>query len=121
MGNHHELAEKTCLPCKGGVPPLKGKELKALMDQLGNEWSLVGDHHLEKEYRFKDFKSALSFTNRVGEIAEREGHHPDIHLSFGKVKIILWTHKIDGLTESDFIMAAKCDEAITAGGKNAGI
>lgn len=115
MGNRFELAQKKCVPCKGGVPPLKGKDLEILMDQLGKEWSLVRDHHLEKEYRFKDFKSALSFTNRVGEIAESEGHHPDIHLSFGKVKIILWTHKIDGLTESDFIMAAKCDEAEAGG------
>lgn len=90
---------------------MKDEELKSFLDQLGNDWSLEGDHHVEKEFRFKNFKKALSFTNLVGEIAEREGHHPDIHLSFGKVKILLWTHKINGLTESDFIMAAKCDEA----------
>lgn len=67
-------------------------------------------HHLEKEYRFADFKTALDFTNKVGAVAEKEGHHPDIYLAYGKVKIVLWTHKIDGLSESDFILAAKCDE-----------
>ncbi len=70
---------------------------------------MVDEHHLEKEYRFKDFRAALAFTNRVGEVAEAQGHHPDIHLSWGKAKLIIWTHKIDGLTESDFIFAAKTD------------
>ncbi len=107
-----DLSKKSCVTCKGGVPPLKGKELADLLKQLGNGWKLVKDHHLEKEYTFPDFRGALTFTNLVGEVAEEEGHHPDIYLAWGKVKITLWTHKIDGLTESDFILAAKCDQEL---------
>lgn len=83
--------------------------MKELLDELGGGWLLADGHHLEKEYRFADFREALQFTNKVGELAEKEGHHPDIHLSWGKVKLLIWTHKIDGLTESDFILAAKAD------------
>ena len=106
-----ELAAKSCIPCRGGVPPLKGAELQALAKKLGGAWRVVNEHHLEKDYTFKDFKEALAFTNAVGEIAEREGHHPDIYLAWGKVGLSIWTHKIDGLTESDFVLAAKADEA----------
>lgn len=105
------LAKKNCIPCRGDVPPLKGEQLLHFKNQLGGDWSLVEEHHLEKIYGFKDFKQALAFTNRLGEIAEKEGHHPDIHLSWGKARVLIWTHKIDGLTESDFILAAKADEA----------
>lgn len=104
-----DLAAKECIPCKGGVPPLKGGELKALHEAVNNGWRLVRDHHLEKEYKFKNFREALDFTNRVGEMAERQNHHPDIYLAWGKVKVSIWTHKIDGLTESDFFFAAKTD------------
>jgi 4a-hydroxytetrahydrobiopterin dehydratase len=104
-----DLAEKECIPCKGEVPPLNQQELKELLDKLGGSWQVVDGHHLEKEYRFKDFRTALAFTNRVGELAEAQGHHPDIYLSWGKVKLVIWTHKINGLTESDFIFAAKAD------------
>lgn len=106
-----ELAALSCVPCRGGVPPLKGAELQALATKLGGGWRVVNEHHLEKGYTFKDFKEALAFTNAVGEIAEREGHHPDIYLAWGKVGLSIWTHKIDGLTESDFVLAAKADEA----------
>lgn len=109
MNLHCDLSKKHCVPCRGGVPPLKGEELIKLLKKLGNHWKVIDEHHLEKEYTFHDFKEALLFTNKVGEIAEEERHHPDILLSYGKVKIQLWTHKIDGLTESDFILAAKCD------------
>jgi len=105
-----ELARKQCVPCMGGVPPLQGREVKKLLDQLGRGWTVVDDHHLEKEYKFDDFRQALGFTNRVGELAEEQGHHPDVYLAWGKVKLTLWTHKINGLTESDFIFAAKADE-----------
>ncbi|MBP2680522.1 MAG: pterin-4-alpha-carbinolamine dehydratase [Candidatus Krumholzibacteriota bacterium] len=105
-----ELSKKQCVPCMGGVPPLDGREIKKLLDQLGKGWTVVENHHIEKEYTFDDFLQALDFTNRVGRLAEEQGHHPDIQLGWGRVKIILWTHKIDGLTESDFILAAKCDE-----------
>ena len=104
-----ELATKTCKPCQGGVPPLKGDELRKLAERLDNGWQVVDDHHLEKEYTFKDFREALDFTNRIGEVAEEQNHHPDIFLTYGKVRIQMWTHKIDGLTESDFVFAAKCD------------
>ena len=106
------LAKKTCIPCKGGVPPLKGTKLDALLEKLKNDWKIIKEHHLEKEYSFKNFKEALSFTNKVGELAENQGHHPDIFLAWGKVKLTIWTHKIDGLTESDFIFAAKADKEL---------
>src|ERR1043166_5219136 len=96
------LAEKECVPCKGGMPPLKGEELQKLRGELSRDWQVVREHHLEKEYKFKDFREALDFTNKVGELAEAQGHHPDIYLTWGKVKLTIWTHKIDGLTESDF-------------------
>ena len=105
-----DLSSKECIPCKGGVPPLKGREVAELLDRLAGGWRVVDEHHLEKEYRFKDFRMALAFTSRVGELAEAQRHHPDIHLSWGKVRLTIWTHKIDGLTESDFILAAKADD-----------
>ncbi|OGQ17847.1 MAG: 4a-hydroxytetrahydrobiopterin dehydratase [Deltaproteobacteria bacterium RIFCSPHIGHO2_02_FULL_40_11] len=104
-----QLAQKSCEPCKGDIPPLKSEKLKQFQKQIHAGWQVIQEHHLEKEFSFKDFKSALVFTNKVGEIAEHEGHHPDIYLSWGKVKLTLWTHKINGLTESDFILAAKVD------------
>jgi len=107
-----DLASMDCVPCKGGVPPLKGEELAKLFEQLGGAWKVIDEHHLEREYTFRNFREALDFTNRVGEIAEQQGHHPDICLAWGKVKLTVWTHKIDGLTESDFVFAAKADEAV---------
>ena len=104
-----DLAKKECVPCKGGVLPLRGPEVSELLSKLGEGWRVVEEHHLEKEYRFKDFRTALAFTNRVGELAEAQGHHPDIYLAWGKVRLVIWTHKINGLTESDFIFAAKAD------------
>jgi len=103
-----ELADKKCVPCRGGTPPLKGKELETMHHGVPL-WSVVNEHHLHREFRFPDFSQALQFVNRVGAIAEEEGHHPDILLAWGKAGVTLWTHKIDGLTESDFIMAAKID------------
>jgi 4a-hydroxytetrahydrobiopterin dehydratase len=104
------LAEKECVPCKGGVPPLKGSDLARLAQELKPGWQVVDEHYLEREFKFKNFREALDFTNKVGELAEAQGHHPDIYLAWGKVKVTLWTHKVDGLTESDFIMAAKIDQ-----------
>jgi 4a-hydroxytetrahydrobiopterin dehydratase len=107
-----ELAAMECVPCKGGVPPLEGKELDRLIDVLGDEWRVVDGHHLEKEFRFPNFREALAFANRVGEVAEQQRHHPDIFLAWGLVRLTIWTHKIDGLTESDFVFAAKADRAL---------
>jgi 4a-hydroxytetrahydrobiopterin dehydratase len=90
--------------------PLRGENLENIHTQLNGNWMVIDEHHLEKEYVFKNFRQALAFTNQVGELAEAEGHHPDIYLAWGKVKLMIWTHKIDGLTESDFIFAAKVDE-----------
>jgi 4a-hydroxytetrahydrobiopterin dehydratase len=107
-----DLASMACVPCKGGVPPFTSEEIEPYISDLGNDWRVVDDHHLEKEYRFKNFREALDYTNRVGELAEEIGHHPDIHLAWGKVRLTVWTHKIDGLHESDFVFAAKADRVL---------
>lgn len=104
-----ELANRTCVACKGGVPALKGKELEEIKRELPG-WDVVNEHHLHKAFSFPDFVKALAFVNRVGDLAEQQGHHPDIFLTWGKVEIAIWTHKIDGLTESDFILGAKIDQ-----------
>ena len=104
-----ELANKTCVPCRGGVPPLKGAELAALQGQVDG-WSVVQEHHITETFTFPNFQKALDFVNKVGAVAEEQGHHPDIYLAWGKAEIKIWTHKIDGLTESDFILAAKIDQ-----------
>jgi 4a-hydroxytetrahydrobiopterin dehydratase len=109
MKDIDELAHKECVPCQGGMPALKGTALHTLHEKLGKSWQVVEEHHLEKEYTFKNFREALDFTNRVGQLAEEQNHHPDIYLSWGKVRITLWTHKIDGLTENDFVLAAKIE------------
>jgi len=106
-----QLAEKTCVACRGDVPALKGEALHALSHQLPN-WQVIDEHHITRSFAFPDFKQALDFVNRVGAVAEEQGHHPDILLSWGKAEITLWTHKVNGLTESDFIMAAKIDTLV---------
>ena len=103
-----ELASKNCVPCRGGVPPLAGKELDALAKQVP-EWKVVDGHHIVRLFKFANFVQALAFVNKVGELAEQQGHHPDILLAWGKAEITTWTHAINGLTESDFILAAKID------------
>ncbi len=103
------LKEKTCIPCQGGIPPLSLEEINPYMDQIHSDWNLIADHHIEREFTFSDFQTALDFVNSAGEICEMEDHHADFELSWGRVKIMIWTHKIDGLHESDFILAAKID------------
>lgn len=103
------LADEKCIPCSGGVPAMKGEELASLAKTLGGGWRVVDEHHLEKEFTFPDFAQALAFTNRIGAIAEAAGHHPDIYLAWGKVRVTIWTHKVDGLTRADFVLAAKID------------
>lgn len=96
------------MPCRGGVPPLSGGEIESLLKELDG-WEVVGGHHLFKSFGFGNFRDALAFVNRVGQLAEEQGHHPDVSFGWGYARIQIWTHKIDGLTESDFILAAKID------------
>lgn len=103
-----DLASRECVPCRGGVPPMRGAEIVELLKEL-NGWQAVEEHHLMKSYAFKNFRESLEFVNGVGRIAEEQGHHPDISFGWGYVEIRIHTHKIDGLTESDFILAAKID------------
>ena len=108
------LAEKQCTACVGGMAALRPEEIKGLTADLDKDWKVIDNLRLEREFRFKDFREALAFTNSLGEIAEAENHHPDISLSWGKVRVTLWTHKAKGLTENDFILAAKIDELAIA-------
>ena len=103
------LSAKTCVPCQGGVPPLRREKYDPLLEQLRG-WEVLDDHYLAKRFEFPDFATALAFVNRIGAVAEREGHHPDLTLSWGTVGVQIWTHKANGLTESDFVLAAKLDE-----------
>ena len=109
QSNQCGLSQKKCVPCAGGVEPLKGQSLTKLLEQLDNDWEIIEEHHLEKQYKFKNFRQALDFVNKIGELAEEQGHHPDVYLAWGKVKLQVWTHKIKGLHESDFIFTAKAD------------
>jgi 4a-hydroxytetrahydrobiopterin dehydratase len=108
------LAERPCVPCRGGVPALQGADLLPYAEQLP-DWKIIAEHHLAKSFPFPDFKAGLAFVNQVGAVAEQEGHHPDLCLAWGKVGVEIYTHKIRGLTESDFVMAAKIDQIYFAG------
>jgi 4a-hydroxytetrahydrobiopterin dehydratase len=103
-----DLANKTCVPCRGDTPPLRGDGIEGLRQQVP-EWEVVEEHRLRRNFRFKNFREALDFVDGVGAIAEEQGHHPDIGFGWGYAEVTVWTHKIDGLTESDFIFAAKVD------------
>ncbi|MBV9438425.1 MAG: 4a-hydroxytetrahydrobiopterin dehydratase [Candidatus Eremiobacteraeota bacterium] len=117
-----ELAERTCIPCRGGVPPLTREQLAPLVAQIDPGWEVREVPHerrgsvmmLQREFGFPDFRAALAFAVRVGAIAEEQHHHPDLHVAWGKVGLDIWTHKIGGLTESDVVFAAKCDRAYAA-------
>ena len=102
------LADRQCVPCRGGTPPLRGEELERLSSQLPG-WKVVEQHHIAKTFLFPDFRQALAFVNLAGELAEQQGHHPDLTLSWGKVDVVIFTHKIRGLSESDFVLGAKID------------
>ena len=106
------LAQKQCVPCRGDTPPLPADQRDRLLEELGGGWEVQQGHHLHKLYTFENFVDALGFANRVGAVAEEQGHHPDIYLSWGKVGLTIWTHAIDGLTESDFVLAAKADAVL---------
>lgn len=105
----NELVRKQCLPCVAGIKPMPASEIQDQLSDLMEGWKVVENHHMEKEYKFRNFKEAFEFTIDIGHLAEREAHHPLIQLSWGKVRLTLWTHKADGLTLNDFILAAKAD------------
>ena len=106
-----QLASKECVPCRGGTPPLSSDKVDDLLQELDG-WTVEQEYHLTRTCKLPDFAKALAFVNRIGEIAEQQNHHPDIYLAWGKVRVEVWTHKIKGLTESDFIFAAKVDAAL---------
>jgi len=108
------LADNQCVPCRGGVPPVEPAKVQELLGQLEKGWALNSEGHLERAYEFKNFAEALDFVNKVGAVAEDQGHHPDLFLAWGKCKVEIWTHKIQGLTESDFFFAAKADRVFTS-------
>ena len=98
------------MPCKGGIPPMDGEKANEMLNLVNNDWNLVESHHIERVWTFTDFENALEFVNEAGKICEEQNHHADFELGWGRVKAMIWTHKINGLTESDFILAAKFDE-----------
>ena len=104
------LKDKRCIPCEGGIPPLTSEEILSLIEQINDDWKVIADHHIEREFKFSNFQTALDFVNQAGKICEDEAHHADFELSWGRVKVMIWTHKIDGLAESDFFLAAKIDD-----------
>jgi 4a-hydroxytetrahydrobiopterin dehydratase len=106
------LADEKCVPCRGGTPPMEEDKAMALLRELNDGWKLNGEGHLERTYRFKNFRQAMAFASKVGERAEAEGHHPDLYIAWGKCRVEVWTHKIQGLTKSDFVFAAKADRAL---------
>ncbi|MDA0739020.1 MAG: 4a-hydroxytetrahydrobiopterin dehydratase [Nitrospirae bacterium] len=108
------LADNECVPCRGGVPPVEPAKAQELLGELETGWAFNAQGHLEREYSFKNFAEALDFVNKVGAIAEAQGHHPDLFLAWGKCRVEIWTHKIQGLTESDFFFAAKADRVFAS-------
>ena len=110
MKESNDLSSKVCIPCQGGVPPLTDEEMNKLVISLDNNWKIVESHHLERVWRFDNFEQALEFTNSAGGICEEQNHHADFELGWGRVLAKIYTHKIDGLVESDFILAAKFDK-----------
>ncbi len=106
------LLQKTCVPCKGGIPPLEKEEADELLQKV-HDWQMAdGEHHITRTFKFNNFVSALDFVNKVGKLAEDEGHHPDITFGWGYATVVLYTHKIKGLHENDFIMAAKTEQLV---------
>ena len=107
----NRLITKECVPCRGGIPPLSHGLIQPFADELSN-WQVMNDHHISRTFVFFDFEDSMKFVNHVAVIAEQEEHHPDIYISYNTVRLDIWTHKIDGLTESDFILAAKIDRVL---------
>jgi 4a-hydroxytetrahydrobiopterin dehydratase len=107
-----KLSNQKCVACQGGIPPMNEAEIARYMKQLEEEasdWEVLQNRYLKKTWKFEDFKTALEFVNKIGALAEEQGHHPNINFGWGFVEITLWTHKINGLHESDFVLAAKIE------------
>jgi 4a-hydroxytetrahydrobiopterin dehydratase len=111
-GDNMELHKKKCIPCEGNTPPLEPEKIDNLMLEIDGSWEVLNYHHLKREFQFEDFQKALDFVNIVGEICENSGHHANFELGWGFVIVLIWTHKIDGLTESDFILASIIDQSV---------
>tara|TARA_B100000925_G_scaffold221725_1_gene170469 strand:+ start:708 stop:1034 length:327 start_codon:yes stop_codon:yes gene_type:complete len=101
---------KKCVPCQGGIPPLEKKEIEKFKHLVNSNWKVIGEKKIEREFKFSQYLEGIKFTNKIAELAESEGHHPYIHINFKIIKVVLFTHKIDGLHENDFLMAAKIDK-----------
>jgi 4a-hydroxytetrahydrobiopterin dehydratase len=110
MSGADRLADRSCVPCRGGVPPVTGAELESLRGQVSPAWTVVNGHHLVREFKVSNFRKALDLASRIGEIAEQQRHHPDLLVAWGRLTVTLYTHAIDGLHENDFILAARIDE-----------
>jgi 4a-hydroxytetrahydrobiopterin dehydratase len=106
------LTDKKCKPCEGGIPALKSKEIYKYLSQLKDGWKVIEDSKIVKQYSFVNFRHTMDFVDKVASLAESEGHHPVMHVYFGKVEIELWTHAIKGLSENDFILAVKIDSIL---------
>jgi len=109
-----QLAQQRCAPCSGNTPPLEGEELDALQEQLDADWTVVEEHHLEKEFTFDSYLDVIDFVNTIAHVALEQEHHPDIRFTFDSVNVTIWTHKIDGLSVNDFILAARIEDAYRA-------
>tara|TARA_B100001113_G_C21033456_1_gene589060 strand:- start:422 stop:769 length:348 start_codon:yes stop_codon:yes gene_type:complete len=109
-GDNMTLFKKKCIPCEGGIPPLNDDQINNLIPEINSGWEVINSHHLKREFKFDNFKDALEYVNLVGELCEFSGHHANFELGWGFVIILIWTHKIDGLTDSDFILASKIDQ-----------
>ncbi|MDY6771421.1 MAG: 4a-hydroxytetrahydrobiopterin dehydratase [Candidatus Nanohaloarchaea archaeon] len=109
------LSDEKCVPCQGGIPPMEPEEIQDHLDEVDDGWEVKRDHHITRHFEFDDFEEALEFVNEVGEVAEEEGHHPNIEFTWGEADVTFYTHKIDGLHKNDFRMAAKVDEVYEEG------
>jgi 4a-hydroxytetrahydrobiopterin dehydratase len=105
-----ELSKKKCVPCEGGVPPLEADKINELKQQVNSDWQVLENKKIKRSFSFVNFKQTMDMVNKIADIAEAEGHHPDMYVSYGKVEVELWTHAINGLSENDFILAAKIDK-----------
>jgi len=104
-----DLSKKKCIPCEGGIPPLTEKEIANFLSLISKDWKVTSNSRISREFFFVSYRHTIDFVNKIADLAENEGHHPVMHVYFGSALIELWTHSINGLSENDFILAAKID------------